>query len=178
MRKTGIILITLMLACCLASCSAPPTLTEFKSETGGFAVMTPVPLQEEAKTLETEVGKIDMHQFTGLLNDIVYVIVYSDYPPEAAPPGYAEKMLDGARNGAMGSQGRLVAETSISLAGYPGRELVIDTRGEDDRPPATYKGRLIMVKNRLYQVTVVAPRGKAGDKIIDEFLQSFKLLGQ
>jgi hypothetical protein len=178
MRKPVLFIITLMLAGCLASCSGSPTPKEFKSATGRFAVMTPAPLQEEAKALETEAGKIDLHLFAGQLDDIAYVIAYSDYPPEAAPPGYAEKMLDGARNGAVGNTngGKLVSETNISLTGYPGRELVIAAQAED-RPPMTIKGRIFMVKNRLYQVTVVAPRGKAGDKVIDDFLQSFKLLG-
>ncbi len=176
MRKSFLLLMALLLVLWLAGCTAKPQ--EFKSEAGGFSVMTPTPLQEEAKTLETEAGKIDLHLFAGQLDDIAYVIGYSDYPPEAAPPGYAEKMLDGARNGSVGNtQGRLVSETNITLAGYPGRELVIETRGEDS-PPTIIKGRLFMVKNRLYQVTAVAPRGKAGDKVIDDFLQSFKLLGQ
>lgn len=177
MRKFAALSIFLILAFCLASCSGP-ALKEFKSEAGRFSVMTPVELQEEAKTLETEAGKIDLHLFAAQEDNIAYVIAYSDYPPENAPPDYAEKMLDGARNGAVGNTlGKLVSETKISLSGYPGRELLIETRGED-RPPSIIKGRLFMVKNRLYQVTVVAPWGKAGDKIIDDFLQSFKLLGQ
>ena len=178
MRKSALLIFALMLAGCLAGCYFSPTPKEFKSETGRFAVTTPVELQEEAKTLETEAGKLELHLFTGQLDNIAYVIAYSDYPPEAAPPGYAEKMLDGARNCTLGNtHGQLVSETNITLAGYPGRELVIEARAED-RPPMTIKGRLFMVKNRLYQVTVVAPRGKAGDKVIDDFLQSFKLLGQ
>jgi hypothetical protein len=178
MRKPALVLVALLLAGGLAACSASPAPKEFKSEAGRFAVLTPVPLREESKTLETEAGKIELHLFTGQLNDLALVIGYSDYSPEAAPPGYADKMLDGARNGMVGNtQGRLVSETNISLSGYPGRELVIEVWSED-RPPATFKGRLFMVKNRLYQVTVVAPRGKAGDQAIDDFLQSFKLLDQ
>lgn len=177
MRKAVILLITLMLVFCLASCSFSPTPKEFKSEPGRFSVMTPVTLEESTNNLKTEAGEVKLHLFAGQLDDIAYVIGYSDYPPENAPPGYAEKMLNGARNGAVGNtHGRLLSETQISLADYPGRELVIETSGED-RPPAIIKGRMFMVKNRLYQVTVVAPRGKAGDKIIDDFLQSFKLLG-
>jgi hypothetical protein len=176
MKKAVLLAISLLLALCLTGCSAKPQ--EFKSEAGRFSIMTPVALQEEAKSLETEAGKINLHLFAAQLDDIAYVIAYSDYSPEAAPPGYAEKMLDGARNGTVGNtRGKLVSETNISLSGYPGRELVIEVRGED-QPPTTFKGRLFMVKNRLYQVTVVAPRGKAGDKLVDEFLQSFKLLGQ
>ena len=176
MKKPVLVLISLLLAVWLPGCTPKPQ--EFKSEAGRFAVMTPVTFEESTNNLETEAGKIDLHLFANQLDDIAYVVAYSDYPPENAIPDYAEKMLDGARNGAVGNtRGRLVSETKISLADYPGRELVIETRGED-RPPAVVKGRMFMVKNRLYQITVVAPRGKAGDKIIDDFLQSFKLLGQ
>ena len=177
MRKSVALSILLILACCLASCSGPPTLKEFKSASGRFLVMTPVTFEESTNNLKTEAGEIKLYLFAGQLDDIAYVIGYSDYSSESAPPDYAEKMLNGARNGAVGNtQGQLMSETQITLSGYPGRELVIETRGED-RPPAIIKGRMFMVKNRLYQVTVVAPRGKAGDKIIDDFLQSFKLLG-
>lgn len=178
MRKLVLPIITLMLAFFLASCSAPPTSKEFKSEAGRFELMTPVELQESVQPVETQGGKLDLHLFTGQLDDIAYIVGYCDYAPELAKPDNAEAMLDGARNGAVGnSHGKLVSEANISLAGYPGRELVIEAAAED-RPPMTIKGRLFMVKNRLYQVTVVAPRGKAGDKVIDDFLQSFKLLGQ
>ena len=175
MRKPVLLLITLLLTIWLAGCTTKPQ--EFKSEAGRFAVMTPVTLEKSTNNLKTEAGPIDLHLFAGQLDDIAYVVAYSDYPPEKAPADYAEKMLDGARNGSVGNtQGQLVSETKISLTDYPGRELVIETRGED-RPPSIVKGRMFMVKNRLYQITVVAPRGKAGDKIIDDFLQSFKLLG-
>lgn len=177
MRKISIFLITLMLAGCLASCSAPPA-KEFKSEAGGFSVMTPAPLEESVQPVETQGSKIDLHLFSGQQDEIAYFVAYCDYAPDLARPDNAEKMLDGARDGAVGNtHGKLTSETAITLAGHPGREVVIEARGED-RPPATIKGRLFMVQNRLYQVTVVAPRARSGDQAVDDFLQSFKLLGQ
>jgi hypothetical protein len=177
MRKISIFLLSLMLAGCLASCSAPPTIKEFKSEAGRFSVMTPAPLQEAVQPVETQGGKIDLHLFSAQQDDIAYFVAYCDYAPELARPDNAEKMLDGARDGAVGnSHGKLTSETNISLAGHPGREVVI-TAASEDRPPVTIKGRLFMVQNRLYQITVVAPRSQAGDKAVDDFLQSFKLLG-
>lgn len=177
MRKSVIFLLTLLLAGCLASCSAPPTIKEFKSEAGGFSVMTPAPLQEAVQPVETQDSKIDLHLFSASQDDIAYFVAYCDYAPDLAKPDNAEKMLDGARDGAVGnSHGKLSLETAITLAGHPGREVVIETAGED-RPPVTIKGRLFMVKNRLYQVTVVTPRTRAGEKSVNDFLQSFKLLG-
>jgi hypothetical protein len=178
MRKFSIFLITLMLACCLASCSAPPAPKEFQSETGGFSVMSPAPLEESVQPVETQSSKIDLHLFSAQQDDIAYFVAYCDYSPELARPDNAEKMLDGARDGAVGNtHGKLSLETAITLTGHPGREVVIEARGED-QPPVIIKGRLFMVKSRLYQITVVAPRSRAGDKAVDDFLQSFKLLGQ
>ncbi len=178
MRKSVIFLITLMLAGCLASCSAPPAPKEFKSEAGGFAVMSPAPLEESVQPVETQGSKIDLHLFSAQQDESAYFVAYCDYAPELARPDNAEKMLDGARDGAVGNtHGKLTSETAITLAGHPGREVLIEARGED-RPPVTIKGRLFMVKNRLYQVTVVAPRSRSGDKAVDDFLQSFKLLGR
>jgi hypothetical protein len=178
MRKTIIFLITLMIVCCLASCSAPPAPKEFQSEAGGFSVMSPAPLEEAVRPVETQGGKLDLHLFYARQDDIDYFVSYFDYAPGLARPDNAETMLDGARDGAVSnSHGRLVAESNITLAGHPGREVVIAAAGED-RPPETIRIHLFMVKNRLYSVTVGAPRSRAGDKAIDDFLQSFKLLGQ
>ncbi len=178
MRKPILLLIVLVLACCLASCSAPATPKEFKSEAGNFSVMTPAPLQDSVQQVETPSGEVALHLFTGQADEIAYVLGYCDYSPELAKLDYAERMLDGARDGAVeNTKGKLIAESSISLEGHPGREIVVQIARED-QPPMILKGHFFMVKNRLYQVTVVSPRSRAQDKAIDDFLQSFKLLGQ
>jgi hypothetical protein len=178
MRKSILLLITLMLACCLASCSAPPAPKEFKSEAGRFTVMTPAPLQESVQPVETQTGNIDLHLFTGQQDEIAYVVGYCDYSPEVAKPHNAEAMLDGACDGAVSNtKGKLIAEDNITLDGHPGREVVIQIAHED-QPPMIIKGHFFMVQTRLYQVTVVAPRSRANDKAVGDFLQSFKLLGQ
>ncbi len=178
MRKFVILSISLLLACCLPACTAAPKFQEFKSEAGRFAVMAPLTLQEEAQELETQAGKIHLHVFSGQRDDIGYFVSYCDYPPEIVQRGDPEKMLDGSRDGAVSNaNGKLLSETKITLEGHPGRELVMEARDESGRG-GTIKGRLFMVKNRLYQVMVVAPRGQAGGQATDTFLQSFKLLGQ
>jgi hypothetical protein len=175
-RKLVILLITLMAAFCLASCSAAPTLKEFKSEPGRFSVMTPALLEETAQPVETQGGKLDLHLFAGRWDDIGYFVSYCDYPPELAQPDRLEKMLDGARDGAVGSaQGRLVSEGRITLEGHPGRELVIET-GAQAAPAARLQGHLFMVQNRLYQIMVVVPRAEKVPREAEQFLQSFKLL--
>jgi hypothetical protein len=178
MRKSIIFLTTLMLACGLAGCSGPPTLKEFKSEAGGFSVMAPAPLQEASQEVKTPGGKVELHLFSTQQDDTGFYVGFCDYDPQLATPDKAEKMLDGARDGAVSSaKGKLVSEAKIDLSGHPGRELVIEA-SPGGGPPTIIKGRLFMVKNRLYQVTVVTPRGKARDKIVDDYLRSFKLLNK
>lgn len=176
MKRLMIPSISLLLAVCLAGCSAAPK--EFKSEDGKFSVMAPVALQKTTQEVETQGGKLDLHLFYGQDGDLGYFVSYCDYDPQVAKASLAENMLDGARDGAVSNvNGKLVSETNITLGDHPGREVIIEARAED-RPPAIIKSRMFMVKNRLYQVTTVASRGRAGDKELDNFLRSFKLQGQ
>jgi hypothetical protein len=176
MRKIITLVIPLLLTVCLMACGSKPQ--EFKSGPGKFSVMTPVPLKETTQDLESEGGKIKLYLFAGQDGNIGYFVSYCDYPPEVAKPDKAEQMLDGARNGAVSNaRGKLVSEDKISLGKYPGRELVFDARSPHELA-VTFKGRLFMVTNRLYQIMVVSPRGQSGAKEYDTFLQSFKLLGQ
>ena len=103
MRKSVIFLIALMLAGCLAACSAPPTIKEFKSEAGGFAVMTPAPLQESVQPVETQDGKIDLHLFSAQQDEIAYFVAYCDYAPELARAGQRREDA-GRRPGRRGGQ--------------------------------------------------------------------------
>jgi hypothetical protein len=177
MKKLALFSFALTLALCLASCGGTPKLQEFKSEAGRFSVMVPEALQETSQALETQAGKIDLHLFSIQQDRTGYFVSYCDYPQELIQQSSPERMLDGARDGAVGNvEGKLVLESKITLAGHPGREVVIDGRPKYGQK-VTIKGRMFMVKNRLYQVTVVAPQGQAGGKVTDAFLQSFKLLG-
>jgi hypothetical protein len=175
MKKAIILAISLLLTAGLAACSSGPK--EFKSEAGRFSVMAAVELQETTQAVETQGGKMDLHIFMGQEGRTGYFVSYNDHPQELVQQAGPEKMLDGARDGAVGNiNGNLASEIRISLEGHPGRELVIDGTGEDGRG-LTIRGRLFMAKNRLYQVMAVTPRAQANTKEIDDFLQSFKLLG-
>lgn len=176
MRKPVLLLILLLLAAWLPGCAPKPQ--EFKSEAGSFAVTAPKTLQESTHDLELQSGKTTLYLFSTQEDNIGYFVSYCDYPPETMQHGDLEKMLDGSRDGALSNaKGTLLSETRITLEGNPGRELLMETVDESGRP-AAIKGRLFMVKNRLYQVMVVAPRSQTGDKEVDQFLQSFKLLGK
>lgn len=161
-----------------AAGSAAPNLQEFKSKPGRFAVMAPVPLKETTQSIKGKFGKVEMHMFMGQQGDTCYIVSYADFPPKQAHQPDPEKVLDGGRNGMVSNaNGKLVFENKITLQGNPGRELVIDAK---DRSGAkgTVKARLFLVKNRLYEVMVAAPKGGISGLQMDDFLKSFRLLGQ
>lgn len=178
MRKSVILSLFLMLALWPATCGAAPEPQEFKSEAGRFAVTAPVALKETTQPKETRAGKVEHHRFRGMQGETVYSVNYVDYHPKAAQQSDPEKVLDYNRDAMVGSvNGKLVFETKLTLEGNPGRELLIDIKGRSGAE-GTAKIRLFMVKNRFYQVMVVARKGAISAQAMDDFLKSFRLLGQ
>jgi hypothetical protein len=155
---------------------ATPQPQAFTSAAGGFSVMAPGPVEEKIQSLDIPLaGKIDMHAFNGHKGNISYVVAYADYPVEIVSQRDPEKVLDGSRDGMVGNiNGKLLTEFKISIDGYPGREIVVDTKIGDGQD-ATIKARLYLVGNRLYQLIALAPKGEGlGD--MQPFLESFALL--
>lgn len=155
--------------------TAAPEIQEFTSETGGFAISTPVTLSEASQSVETQVGNIDIYTFTAEEPEAAYVVAYSDYPSEIVAQSDPTAMLDGSRDGAVNNVGgTLISENPVELAGNPGRALVIDTQTETGAA-ATVNARLYLVDNRLYQVLVVVPKDQEGKVDVQGFLDSFTL---
>jgi hypothetical protein len=72
----------------------------------------------------------------------------------------------------------VMSETDITFDGYPGRLMVADINNL-----ATYRVKTIVVKNRVYVITVLMPRDdpKASDPTVYEqlsmkFINSFNLI--
>jgi hypothetical protein len=150
----------------------------FVSQAGRFSVAAPVEFAEQSQSVETQVGTIEIHMFVGALGDTAFVVSYCDYPEEVVKANDPKKMLDGSRDGCVANvNGKLALETLLSLEGNPGRELVIDITA-DDGGQGTVKSRLFLVSSRLYQLIVVAPKGKVPASVMDDFLQSLKLLAE
>lgn len=155
---------------------APKIAHEFKSEAGNFSVQTPYSLEETSELVDTQVGEIEIHSFLGKRGNESVSVGYTDYPAELAQVSDAERILDASRDGAVANVGgELVSETRISLDEYPGRELTISIIAEN-KQEIILRGRIFLVKNRLYQIIAVVPKGKENGEHIDDFLQSFALL--
>lgn len=158
--------------------SFTPAASEFTSQTGGFSVMTPYTLKESSQSVDTAVGKIDIHFFIAEQGGESYLVGYSDYPEAMAQASDPEKMLDSGRDGAVKNvNGTLVSEARITLDGHPGRELTIAAKAGNGQD-LVLRGRIVLVGNRLYQVVTVALKGNENSSRIEDFLKSFKLLAK
>jgi hypothetical protein len=179
MRHAIKLMILLILGLGLVACSPGPNPQEFKSEPGRFSVVSPVPLEESIKAVETPgAGTIDLHIFMGQQGDIGYIAAYADYPPGVVEKGGPGKILDGACKGMVSNiNGKLVLETKTEIDGYPGRELAIEVMIEKGIE-GTVKARVFLVGNRIYQMMWIAPKSVASPVALDDFLKSFKLLGK
>ncbi|NJR48229.1 MAG: hypothetical protein HC780_00450 [Leptolyngbyaceae cyanobacterium CSU_1_3] len=175
MKKFLIVTYLVALGFLPTACNPVAKSEEFKSQTGQFSVTAPIALKEETRSLDTTAGKINLHMFTATEKNKAYFVAYADYPEQILKLSNPEKMLDGARDGAIGNvNGKLVSEAKVSINGAPGRELVIEAKGKNGEN-GTVKARVFLVKNRLYQAMVVAPQAEVNSAEMDKFLQSFKL---
>jgi len=115
-----------------------------------------------------------------------YSVMYFDYAEAPTPTDTAalKSFLDNLRDGQMDRQkqmgGKLsvVSETDITFDGYPGRFMVADINGL-----AIFRVKTIVVKNRVYFITVIMPRDdpkafdtKVYEKLSMKFINSFNLV--
>lgn len=147
------------------------------SATGRFLVVAPTKLAETTQSVDVpNIGKTDVHNFTGQHGNAAYYISYSDYPVEIVQRIDPNKMLEGSRDGANQSiNGKITADASILLGGYPGREFTMEGKDENGQS-ITIKSRIILVDNRLYQIMVVTPTGTSDNSSSNAFFQSFELI--
>lgn len=150
---------------------------KFTSEAGRFSIWTPVPLREFTVTEYTLVGRFPLHMYLRNLGDWGYMVSYCDYPKSVLRAG-AQSLLDRVVIGALiTTRSRLVSEDAISLEGYPGEEMVMDSKlasGEVIRS----KARIFLVKPRLYIIMAGGGKGEIRPRDMDNFIDSFALLSR
>jgi hypothetical protein len=156
----------------LSSCQKPEWVVVSPGD-GASSISMPGSPKEATQKVNTPAGDIDVHTFIFEQSEVAYSIIYSDFPDALIASRDTEKMLDGARDGAISSvKGTLTAETKITLAEFPGRELKIEA--PDGKH--TVVSRVYLVKNRLYQVAVATPKDASVGDDVAKFFSSFKLL--
>jgi hypothetical protein len=144
----------------------------FESAQGRFKAMFPgAPVVKHGK-LRTEIGDVVTTQHSaGDLSGATYDITYNDYPRDGIAKLNSAKLLDTVRDGLVyQAKGKVVSEKPFTVGKVAGREQEI--QGADG---TRYRIRLLLVGNRIYQLTVMArPPDKAEEQ---RFFNSFQLTG-
>ncbi len=142
---------------------------EFKD--GKFKAAFPgTPLVKKGK-FPTDLGYVQSARHTAGDADATYDVRYNDYPTSTTSKLTAAKMLDAMRDGLVAeSKGELASEKSYSLGKFAGRDQEI-VGGDGTR----YRIRLLLVENRLYQLTAMARPPARADE--ERFFGSFQLMG-
>ncbi len=144
----------------------------FTSKEGGFAVALPGSPSETKQRVRTATGHLDVYLYVVEgPDDAAYVVSYSDLPPEDVKAGAEQKRLDFAREGAIdNARGKLRSEKPITVDGFPGRDLLIET----DKDLAI-RMRIVVARRRLYQAMAMGTGRFIQSKDAAQFLDSLRL---
>jgi len=130
----------------------------------GFSVLMPAKPEEEVKSG----GDFTLHLFSITTAKAIYLAGYGDYAPslklsvDAELTANRDKFLKGLN-------ATLVGSKQIILDGRPGLEFT----GESEQ--ASFKSRVYLSGNRVYQIAVAVLSGKTDDDNVDRFFASFAL---
>jgi hypothetical protein len=152
---------------------------EFSSAEGRFKVQLPgTPVESSLPA-----GSSGLMHSAAYQSAAVYSAIYLDYFETPKDFVAVMELMDNLRLGEFetaekgGLNPRLISETSISFAGYPGRFLVLEFSNNQ-----IYRRKMVVVKNRVYIISGTAPRDdpKVGRNIYEalslRFIDSFSLL--
>jgi hypothetical protein len=144
---------------------------EFRSDEGRFTVL--MPGKPELQNQVTPVGKINMVMYMAGTNNASCAVAYADYPAQLIDSTDPQKMLEGAKNGALKNiKGRLISETSIDFHGLPAKEVRIEIQNK-----AFATARFILASPRFYEIMFIASEDKGHEQDITKFFDSFTIDG-
>lgn len=151
-------------------------LEEFKpyrSDEGSFSILLPGKPNRTVQKIETSVSPLEFVMYQAGSDEIGFIAGYVDYPDMMFENVDIEKMLDGARDGAVQNvKGKLLNEKVLDFHGNPGRELEIEVPNK-----ATLKSRIILIDCRLYQIMAVSDSKSTLNANCPKFFDSFKVDG-
>lgn len=128
--------------------------------------------QQRSNSLPSKFGPLDQRMITlDVPGTAFFALSYVDFPKDAFTKAKTDDILDDVRETSVSNVkgSKLRSETKVTMNGFPGREIKIDSPGK-----MVMHGRTYLVKERLYQLIVVMPEAReaAGDS--KKFLDSFK----
>lgn len=143
----------------------------FVSKEGKFSVALPGKPTEKVSKPKFGDAVIELHVFTAPQKDRAFVVAYSDYP-KAAIGADRDKFVGERVDANVGNlKGKLLSNEKITLgkAKHPGREV----RFEITDKKQTYRARVFLVGERVYQVVLLGPDEFVKGKEADDYFASF-----
>jgi hypothetical protein len=152
---------------CKAFLAGPPAWKEFTSAEGGFRVL----MQGEPKHETVRDSPVPVQKFMVAREDRVYGVNYRRDAGADMTDLTAEHFLK-IVPAKLGGEAKVLRDQAITLGEHPGREFLYEL------PDGTYcRTRTYLVKDRLYQVTLVAGNVETlNDAEARTFTDSFQLL--
>ncbi len=145
---------------------------EYYLENGDFSVEFPSDPEKKIQQIPSQYGILDMNMLTYTDGNSNFTASYTDYPLSSIVSVNIDSFLNGARDGALkNTNGKLISEKVIQYKNHPGREIkfsLLDGK-------AMIRAKYYLVRNRLYQILVVAPPADLYNKNLQTFYDSFKL---
>ncbi len=161
---------------------APPDTHSFVSREGRFSIALPDGYSRpklEVNDVASDMGAIKLYMYMSIRSSEGACLVgYSDIKGVQLTDELRQKMLDGAREGALNNMNAtLDSETPTTLEGNPGR--IVRFTAEKDGQKIRGRFDYYLVNNRLYQVGFIAIAQDALEQeSISAFFGSFKLMKQ
>jgi hypothetical protein len=164
---------------------APPDQVlskEYVSPDGRFRIRFPDVPKEIDFPFDTKTGQIVSHTVMHT-STITYWLAYTDYPINFEKSNVVKATLDKARDGSLARVAKeeplILAESDISIDGYPGRFLRVELKGD-----AIIRYQIVLAGNRQYVLSVGTPKGAPKDieaqnnyeKLATNFFDSFKII--
>jgi ribosomal protein L37AE/L43A len=148
---------------------------EFNSIIGSFKISLPkLPMHEvQNQKVEGLSNPLKIDIYTSEVNDsLVYVIAYIEYPAEINTSN-PENILEGVVNGLVNSDkdNKLISTNFTYFGSYKAIDFLISNTNQD----VSFKGRSILVRQKLYQLYETYRDSAHNDINFNKFINSFQL---
>ncbi|MFO1519897.1 MAG: hypothetical protein U1F57_09590 [bacterium] len=149
----------------------------FDSPEGGFSVKMPgKPLFQQIHH-KSFVGDVKENTYTLKTKTEEYSVSYTQLPGIATTFESDQALFNKAKDGFVKDTGAdEVSYGKFPFNGKQGRELVFKIDATDKSEVTTGKARFFLFDKILYVVTASTTRGVKGGAVVDQFLDSFKLM--
>lgn len=173
MKKQIIISVLLGLSFFLISLIGHSQSYVLSNSAKDFTINFPAEPEYSLENTDTDVGVIAMHMYSyALSEDMVYMVMYSDFPDGMMDGQDPQDILSGAKEGLVSDfeDMEVLNNDVISVQGNPGR--FYKSKNDD----LVVLDKMVLVGNRLYQIMILTYYSDISEIHLQSFVNTFLLL--